>query len=88
MKITVLGSGTSTGVPKYRCDCETCQDARKYGSKNYRTRPSIHIYEKGEKHLQFDLGPNFIDQVDRNGVDWIDAVVFHALPRRPCKRDK
>ena len=75
MKITILGSGTSTGVPEYRCDCDTCEDARKVGSKNHRTRPSIHI-EKNGKHLQFDLGPNFMDQIDRNKIDWIDAVVF------------
>ncbi len=75
MKITVLGSGTSTGVPEYKCDCDTCEDARTFGSRNYRTRPSIHI-EKDEKHLQFDLGPNFIDQIDRNKIEWIDAVVF------------
>ena len=75
MKITILGSGTSTGVPEYKCECDTCEDARRIGSKNYRTRPSIHI-EKDGKHLQFDLGPNFMDQIDRNKVDWIDAVVF------------
>ena len=75
MKITILGSGTSTGVPEYKCECDTCEDARRIGSKNYRTRPSIHIETDG-KHLQFDLGPNFMDQIDRNKVDWIDAVVF------------
>ena len=68
MKITVLGSGTSTGVPEYKCDCDTCEDARQYKSKNYRTRPSVHIEQDG-KHLQFDLGPNFMDQIDRNKID-------------------
>jgi phosphoribosyl 1,2-cyclic phosphate phosphodiesterase len=75
MKLTVLGSGTSTGVPEYRCVCETCQDARQPGSKNNRTRPSIHIETDGA-HLQVDTGPNFLDQIDRNGVDRIDAVVY------------
>ena len=75
MKITVLGSGTSTGVPEYKCDCDTCEDALQYGSKNYRTRPSIHIEQDG-KHLQFDLGPNFMDQINRNKIERIDAVVF------------
>ena len=75
MKITILGSGTSTGVPEYKCDCETCQDSRQFGSKNYRTRSSIHI-EKDGKYLQFDLGPNFMDQIVRNRIGWIDAVIF------------
>lgn len=75
MKITILGSGTSTGVPEYKCDCETCKDALRVGSPNYRTRASIHI-EKDGKHLQFDLGPNFMDQIVRNRIEWIDAVLF------------
>ncbi len=75
MKITILGSGTSTGVPEYKCECETCEDARDVKSKNYRTRSSIHV-EKAGKHLQFDLGPNFMDQIVRNRISWIDAVIF------------
>ncbi len=75
MKITILVSGTSTGVPEYRCDCETCQDARRPGSKNYRTRPAIHV-EKNNAYLQFDTGPNFLDQIDRNQVHQIDAVIY------------
>ncbi len=75
MKITILGSGTSTGVPEYRCECETCTDSMQNGSKNYRTRSSIHI-EKDGKHLQFDLGPNFMDQINKNKIDWIDAVIY------------
>lgn len=75
MKITILGSGTSTGVPEYKCECETCEDARDVHSKNYRTRSSIHI-EKAGKHLQFDLGPNFMDQIVRNRIPQIDAVIF------------
>ena len=75
MKITVLGSGTSTGVPEYKCTCDTCNDARQPHSKNYRTRPSVHVNKNG-KHLQIDTGPNFIDQIDRNEIEWIDAVVY------------
>ena len=75
MRITVLGSGTSTGVPEYKCDCSVCLDAADVNSKNYRTRPSVHIELDG-KHLQFDVGPNFIDQINRNRIEWIDAVIY------------
>ncbi len=75
MKITILGSGTSTGVPEYKCECETCHDSEQVGSKNYRTRSSVHI-EKDGKHLQFDLSPNFMDQINRNKIEWIDAVIY------------
>ena len=79
MKITILGSGTSTGVPEYKCQCDTCQDARIYGSKNYRSRTSIHVEittSDNIKYLQFDVGPNFIDQIDRCQIDRIDAVIY------------
>ncbi|MDA0748286.1 MAG: MBL fold metallo-hydrolase [bacterium] len=75
MKVTVLGSGTSTGVPEYRCSCQTCEDARKPGSRNARTRPSIFV-EVDEIGLQVDTGPNFLDQIDRHGVERIDAVLY------------
>ena len=75
LKVTILGSGTSTGVPEYKCNCDTCQDARKPGSKNRRTRPSIHI-EKSGRNLQVDTGPDFIQQIDSNKIEWIDAVVY------------
>ena len=75
MRVTILGSGTSTGVPEYRCACGTCQDARRAGSRNRRTRPSCHVEVDGAR-LQFDTGPNFLDQIDRNGVTHIDAVIY------------
>jgi len=75
MKITILGSGTSTGVPEYKCDCDVCKDAKRAGSKNYRTRSSIHIQSNGH-HLQFDIGPNFMEQIIFNDISWIDAVLF------------
>ena len=75
MKITGLGTGTSSGIPQYLCDCETCEDARLPGSKNRRTRPSVHVEANGA-HLQFDTGPNFLDQIDDNRVERIDAVFY------------
>ncbi|HTE20290.1 MAG TPA: MBL fold metallo-hydrolase [Armatimonadota bacterium] len=75
MKVTILGSGTSTGVPEYRCDCDTCVDARRPGSRNHRTRPSIHVEADGHR-LQFDTGPNFLDQIDRCQIPRIDAVLY------------
>ena len=76
MEMTLLGTGTSTGIPEYRCDCDTCQDARSNpGSKNLRTRPSMHLVV-GDVHLQFDTGPNFLEQIDRNRIHQIDAVIY------------
>jgi len=75
MRITILGSGTSTGIPEYLCNCGTCRDARRPGSRNRRTRPSIHVEINGT-FMQFDTGPNFLDQIDRYQVEQIDAVIY------------
>ncbi|NKB67807.1 MAG: MBL fold metallo-hydrolase [Candidatus Latescibacteria bacterium] len=75
MIVTVLGSGTSTGVPEYRCTCPICQDARQPGSRNRRTRPSLHVEVAGVA-LQIDVGPNFLDQLDACAIERIDAVLY------------
>ena len=75
MYATILGSGTSTGVPEYRCNCPTCRDARQSGSRNRRSRPSLHVQVDGVA-LQVDTGPNFIDQVDACQIERIDAVLY------------
>jgi len=75
MVVTVLGSGTSTGVPEYRCECAVCEDARTPGSPNHRWRPSLHV-EVGGLHLQFDTGPNFLAQIDRFRIPRVDAVIY------------
>lgn len=75
MHVRVLGSGTSTGVPEYKCECPICQDARIPGSHNRRTRSSIYL-RTDESHLVVDCGPNFLDQIDRHKVEWVDAILF------------
>ncbi len=75
MTVTVLGSGTSTGVPEWRCECAVCRDARTPESRNHRTRASIHL-EKDGNHLQIDCGPDFLSQIDDCRIPRLDAVLF------------
>ena len=72
MKITFLGTGTSTGVPVVACNCEVCTstDAR---DKRYRT--SIMIND-GNATLIIDCGPYFRIQMLKHKVEDIDAVLF------------
>ncbi len=70
--ITVLGSGTSQGVPVIGCKCPVCQSN---DPKDNRLRCSILIEIKG-KTFVIDTGPDFRQQMLKNRVDRLDAVIF------------
>ena len=72
MRITVLGSGTSTGVPMIACRCKVC---RSRNPKNKRLRASI-LIEVGGKVLLVDTSPDLREQALKNKVERIDAILF------------
>lgn len=72
MKVTFLGTGTSQGVPVIACNCEVCLSDNK---KDKRLRTSIMIEEKGTI-IVIDTGPDFRQQMLRENVQQLDAVVF------------
>ncbi|MEI9946198.1 MAG: MBL fold metallo-hydrolase [Chitinophagaceae bacterium] len=72
LKITFLGTGTSSGVPMIGCDCEVCTSTDK---KNKRLRSSIMV-ESAKTRLVVDTGPDFRYQMLREKVKHLDAVVF------------
>jgi phosphoribosyl 1,2-cyclic phosphate phosphodiesterase len=72
MRITFLGTGTSQGVPVIACDCAVCLSKN---VKDKRLRSSILIEEK-EKTIVIDTGPDFRQQMLRENVQKLDAVVF------------
>ena len=61
MKIRILGSGTSTGVPQIGCTCPVCTSA---DPKDNRLRTSA-IVETGDARILIDCGPDFRTQVLR-----------------------
>lgn len=73
--LTFLGSGTSMGVPTLGCPCPVCHDARQPGSKNRRTRPSIHLAYNHHVIL-IDTGPDFHHQAITHGITHVDAVLY------------
>ncbi len=74
-KITVLGSGTSVGVPTVGCHCAVCHSA---DPRDKRLRPSILVAFEGH-NVVIDTTPDFRTQILRANVDRLDAVVYtHA----------
>lgn len=72
MKVTVLGSGTSHGVPMIGCDCAVC---RSDDPRDKRTRPSIYV-QVGSLSLLIDTAPELRLQCIANYIDRVDAVLF------------
>jgi phosphoribosyl 1,2-cyclic phosphate phosphodiesterase len=73
--LTVLGSGTSMGVPTIGCDCAVCHSA---DPRDRRTRPSV-LLEYDGKTVLIDTTPDFREQAIREGIQKIDAVLYtHA----------
>jgi phosphoribosyl 1,2-cyclic phosphate phosphodiesterase len=70
--ITVLGSGTSSGVPTIGCTCEVCRSA---DPRDKRLRPSI-LIRYGERAVIVDTTPDFRAQVLRAGIGRLDAIVY------------
>jgi phosphoribosyl 1,2-cyclic phosphate phosphodiesterase len=72
MTMTVLGSGTSMGVPSLGCHCIVCSSPDPHDN---RTRPSILLSRQGS-HVVIDTTPDFRFQALREKIDRLDAVVF------------
>ena len=75
LKLTILGSGTSMGVPSLGCHCRVCTSS---DPRDNRLRPSILLSRSGQ-HVVVDTTPDFRQQALRIGLQRLDAVLFtHA----------
>jgi phosphoribosyl 1,2-cyclic phosphate phosphodiesterase len=72
LKITFLGTGTSSGVPMIACECAVCTSADK---KDKRLRSSILVESHNTKFV-IDTTPDFRYQMLRGNVKTLDAVLF------------
>lgn len=72
MKLTFLGTGTSTGVPSIGCDCETCISDN---PRDKRLRVSI-LIEHRDKKLLVDTSSDFRQQALRANIRHLDAVLI------------
>lgn len=80
LRLTVLGSGTSMGVPTVGCHCAVCRSRDPHDK---RTRASVLLSFRStssgkavERNVVIDTTPDFRYQALRSGLDRLDAVVF------------
>lgn len=73
MKVIILGSGTSTGVPEVGCNCTVCtsDDIR-----DKRLRSSALVVTDSGKHILIDCGPDFRAQALSIGLGRVDAILI------------
>lgn len=78
-EMLILGSGTSTGVPRIGCDCEVC---RSTDPRDRRTRPSSLVCYTDtadptrRRQILIDATPDLRQQSLRHGLRHLDAVMF------------
>jgi phosphoribosyl 1,2-cyclic phosphate phosphodiesterase len=72
LKITFLGTGTSSGIPMIACECAVCTSTDK---KDKRLRSSILVESHNTKFV-VDTTPDFRYQMLRENVKTLDAVLF------------
>ncbi len=72
MRLTVLGTGTSFGVPQIGCTCRVCTSG---DPRDVRTRTAALVEADGRRIL-IDTPPELRQQLLRAGVGSVDAVLF------------
>ncbi len=72
MKVTLLGTGTSQGVPVIGCECTVCQSL---DYRDKRLRVSVLVQDEN-KTIVIDTGPDFRQQMLREQVKNLDAIIL------------
>ena len=73
--MTIMGTGTSVGVPMAGCECEVCLSTN---PKNHRYRSGV-LVRAPRGNFLIDTGPELRLQLVREKIRWIHAVLFtHA----------
>jgi phosphoribosyl 1,2-cyclic phosphate phosphodiesterase len=72
-RVTVLGSGTSSGVPAIGCSCATCRSA---DPRDRRLRPSIHLALDAGGSILVDTSTDLRQQALTNNLTRLDAILF------------
>lgn len=76
MKLTILGSGGCTVIPRPLCRCRICQEARENGTPYIRTGPSAFIHDE---NILIDTPAEIPWQLDRSRIGYVDNLVLTHL---------
>ncbi len=76
MRLTILGSGGCTVIPKPLCRCAICRQARNKGWPYERTGPSAFVHDL---NLLIDAPAEIAGQLNRARVDRVDYLTFTHL---------
>ncbi|ELY92935.1 PhnP-like protein [Natrialba hulunbeirensis JCM 10989] len=78
MRVTLLGTGDTTGTPTVGCECDTCETARERDIE--RTRFSVHVEnDRTGESLLVDFSPDFRYQFLRESVALPDAAIVSHI---------
>jgi len=72
LRVTLLGTGTSTGVPVIGCDCRVCTSS---DPRDKRSRCACYVEADGVG-IVIDTGPDFRMQALREGIETVDAILI------------
>ena len=72
MKVTILGTGTSQGIPVIGCGCEAC---RSEDPRDNRLRSGILVQSNG-KNILVDTGPDLRQQILKVGIKHINGIIY------------
>src|ERR1700719_16773 len=72
LRVTVLGSGPSMGVPTLGCPCRVCKSNDPHDK---RLRPSL-LISRGGQNVVIDTTPDFRQQAMRAGLERLDAILL------------
>ena len=72
MKITFLGTGTSTGIPAIACDCPTCKSP---DPRDKRFRSSV-LLSYADRNVLIDTTPDLRQQMLNNNIRKLDAILL------------
>lgn len=72
VELTFLGTGTSQGIPVISCGCEVCTSS---DPRDRRLRSSV-LVRSGGTTLLVDCGPDFREQMLRENISHLDAILF------------